>query len=151
MRHIAFALALALFAPAAALAQQPAAATLSADRSAVEAMLAQSAERWSAGDLDGFLQSYVGGGEALFVGGPTPLRGRAAIRAMYAKSFGTTAAAMGRLGLEVVDFRPLGPDHAFVLARFTVVKEGQPKPLTGYSSLTVVRTGEGWRILTDHS
>ncbi len=117
----------------------------------IAAVLQSSADAWSRGDLDGFMQSYEPSAEVAYVGKAGLVRGYAAIHAMYAGRFGT-GRRMGRLTLQVLDDQPLGPDHALVTGRFAL---GRPKQdggdATGVFTLVLHRTSLGWRIMSDHT
>ena len=132
--------------PGAAVAAEPA-------RTAVQAVLDASAAAWSAGELDRFMQCYERGTGTTYVGGGKVVRGYDAIRAMYAARFGGgDRAAMGALTLEIVDFRQLGPDHAYVIGRFRLDRDqAHGGPASGPTTLVFRRTGASWHIIADHS
>lgn len=132
--------------PGAAVAAEPA-------RTAVQSVLDASAAAWSAGELDRFMECYERGPGTTYVGSGKVVHGYEAIRSMYAGRFGSgDRAAMGLLTLEIVDFRQLGPDHAYVIGRFRIERDAaHGGPASGPTTLVFKRTRAGWRIIADHS
>jgi peptidoglycan-N-acetylglucosamine deacetylase len=130
-------------------------------RQKIEALLAQQAADWSKGDLAAFCAVYEE--DAVFVSPKGVARGRRELLERYRKSY-PDARAMGTLKLEVQDMRPLwGPEvtalgdatpgavhAATVVARWTLVREGQPDT-TGLTALVLQRAGATWRIVQDTS
>lgn len=124
-----------------------------AARAAVQAALDASAAAWSAGDLDRFMTLYEDSLETVYIGGGHVVRGYSAIRDMYASRFGGgSAAAMGQLSLEILDFRLPDRNHAFVVGRFHLHREAASGgDASGLTTLLLHRTSDGWRIIADHS
>src|SRR5690349_15443043 len=118
------------------------------DARAVTAVLQASTEEWNRGSLDGFLVPYHDA--ATFVGRGGLVRGKPAIREMYASSYWRTGRPTGTLAFRDVDVRMLGDDHALAVGRY-VVSEGGRETGSGLFSLTLQRTPAGWRIVHDHS
>jgi len=81
------------------------------------------------------------------------VHGYAEIRAMYAQRFGGgSQAAMGELTVDIVDFRLLGPAHAYVIGHFHLHRDAaHGGDAEGPTSLVFERTPAGWRIVADHS
>jgi len=129
------------------------AASPDAPRVAVQAALDASAAAWSAADLDRFMTVYENSPDTVYVGGGKMTRGYAAIRDMYAARFGGgSAAAMGQLSIEILDFRLVDRDHAFVVGRFHLHREAQAGgDASGLTTLLFRRSAKGWHILADHS
>lgn len=122
-------------------------------KEAIGKVLDASAAAWSAGDLDRFMQSYAPDAQTLYVSGSHTVHGYDAIRALYAARFGGgDRLAMGELGIEIVDFRLLGADHAFVLGRFHLHRDAaHGGDAQGPTTLVFARGPQGWRIIADHS
>lgn len=131
-----------------AIAAQPGAA-----RTAVQDALNASAAAWSAADLDRFMTLYENAPDTVYVGGGKMVRGYQAIHDMYAARFGGgSAAAMGQLSLEILDFRMTDRDHAFVVGRFHLHRDAASGgDASGLTTLLFHRTPAGWRIIADHS
>jgi len=118
-------------------------------------VLTWSAEAWSRGDLDRFMQSYEHGPETAFVVQGGLLKSQRAIRDRYVARYGAApgpqaAAQMGRLRLDLLSLRVLGPSYALATGRYTLVRAGKPDA-TGITSLLFHRSAAGWRIAYDHS
>lgn len=122
-------------------------------RSAIEAVLADSADAWNKADLDRFMHCYEPAPTTLYVSGSHTVHGAQAIRALYGARFdGGNRDAMGQLTLEIVDFRMLGADHAFVLGRFHLHRDAaHGGDAEGPTTLVFAHGKAGWRIIADHS
>ncbi|MBO9712848.1 SgcJ/EcaC family oxidoreductase [Sphingomonas sp.] len=124
-------------------------------RAAVEAAMADSAEGWNSGDIDRFLAVYSDDPATSFTG-KIVTRGKEEIRnrymVTYARQFGHMAAAVPtRLSFRIEDFRMLGPDHALLIAQWTLENIETDKPDTGMTSLVFRKEAGGWKIIADHS
>jgi uncharacterized protein (TIGR02246 family) len=123
----------------------------SADRAAVEAVMAQSAAGWNSGDVDRFMASYSESPETSFVMEDGLVRGKAAMIARYrAKYDFDNPAKRGVLSFETLDFRSLDPVHALYIARW-VLAYPDGSSAKGHTSLVMAREADGWRIIADHS
>ena len=131
-----------------AIATQPDAA-----RVAVQSALDASAAAWNVADLDRFMTLYENAPDTIYVGSDKMVRGYRAIHDMYAARFGGgSAAAMGQLSLEILDFRMPDRDHAFVVGRFHLHRDAASGgDASGLTTLLFRRTPAGWRIIADHS
>jgi uncharacterized protein (TIGR02246 family) len=141
------------FAALAAISPIHAASPAAAARSAIEAVLASSAAAWSAGDLDRFMQSYEHAPDTVYISGSQVVHGYDAIRARYAARFGGgDRLAMGALTVDIVDFRMMGPNHAWVLGKFHLHRDAaHGGDAEGPTTLVFARGAAGWRIVADHS
>jgi uncharacterized protein (TIGR02246 family) len=145
--RVALALAALALAGCAGAARAPAPETARAE---IEAMMARSAEAWNRGDLDAFMEDYVPGEEATYVGRSGLLRGRAAIRAVYAPRF-EPGAPRDSLSFELRDVDALAASSAHVIAWY-VLSRGDSVTARGPTSLLMRRGSDGrWRIVHDHS
>lgn len=119
----------------------------------VRAALDASTAAWNAGDIDRFMTCYENAPTTTYISGAHFVHGYDAIRAMYAGRFGGGShAAMGQLAIEIVDFRSVGSDHAYVIGRFHLHREAADGgDATGPTTLLFQRTRAGWRIIADHS
>jgi ketosteroid isomerase-like protein len=126
-----------------------AAAAPSAEETAVTAALNASARAWSRGDLNEFMRSYEPGEATTYLGREGLVRGYGAIHDMYAARF-RPGQSLGNLSLDMLDFRPLGPDYALATGRFHLTRDGSPEA-TGLFTLVFHRAGGQWRIISDHT
>lgn len=119
----------------------------------VQAALDASANAWNAADLDRFMTCYKDAPDTVYLSGGQVVRGYQAIRARYAARFGGgSAAAMGQLRLDILDFRMTDPRHAFVVGQFHLHRDAAAGgDASGLTSLLFEHTKDGWRIVADHS
>ena len=117
------------------------------DRARCEAVLQEQAAQWNQGDLRAFVATYWPGDELTFLGSRGLTRGRDDLLAIYQRAY-PTAAARGVLSFDVVDFQPLGPDHALLLGRYELARE---EPDSGWFTLVLRRDGDTVKILHDHT
>lgn len=145
LRRAGLAAVLAVASACAAPAAGPAPVTAAAT---ITDVLVRSTEGWNRRDLDAFMATYTP--DATYVDTRGLIRGRDAIRQMYAGSWFAPGRDPGQLRFSDIEVRMLGRDHALAVGRFTVVLPGR-NPATGMFSLTMQRTPQGWRIVHDHS
>ena len=112
-----------------------------------QAVLDAQVARWNEGDLAGFVETYWDGPELTFFGRSGLTRGRADLLANYERGY-PTPEARGVLSFEVVDYRPLGADHALLLGRYHLERQ---EPANGVFSLVLARRDGEIVILHDHS
>lgn len=113
-------------------------------------MLHASAESWSRGDLDGFLDDYAE--NATFVGSAGLTRGRARIREAYIRGYWSTGMPEDGLRFRGVEVREVGADAAIATGRYELFdRDTKETTSEGAFSLTLRRVGDGWKIVHDHS
>lgn len=115
----------------------------------VRSMLAASAAGWNRGDLEAFMAVYKPDSQTTYVGGTGLRRGYEAIRQRYAPRF-RPAAERDSLRFEDLTVRRVGEDVAVGVARW-VLHRGGEVTASGPFTLVLQQTGEGWRIVHDHS
>jgi ketosteroid isomerase-like protein len=119
-------------------------------QSGVAAMLARSANAWSHGDLDAFMQTYENSPQTVYVSSTTVIHGYANIRAHYAGHY--KPGQMGALSVTDLSVRPLGADYAVATARWHLARPAaKGGNVSGLFSLVVHRSAAGWHIITDHT
>jgi uncharacterized protein (TIGR02246 family) len=117
----------------------------------IRAMLEASARSWNEGDLEAFLDDYQDAPTTAFVGS-TVTHGVAEIRRRYLESYWRTGKPAQHLRFESIDVRPLGGDYALALGRYVLLTPGTTTTEgTGWFSLVLARTADGWKIIHDHS
>ena len=105
---------------------------------------------WNRGDIPGFMEGYDKSESTTFVG-TTVTKGHAQVLANYLKRY-PTRENMGTLRFADLDIRPLGPDYAAVIGSFHLDRSAQAGgEASGIFTLLFHRTGQGWRIILDHT
>jgi ketosteroid isomerase-like protein len=124
-----------------------------ANQADISKTLQASAAAWSRGDLAAFMQCYDDGPNTEYVKSTGVVEGFTAIRDMYASRYGNGSAhAMGRLSLEVTNYRQLGAAYALVTGRFALARaKSDGGDASGVFSLVFHRSAAGWHIVYDHS
>ena len=112
-------------------------------------MLAESAEAWNRGELDGFMDDYVESEATTYIGRSGMLTGYSAIRDRFAPLF-EPGAQRDSLRFENVRSRRLGAVDGVVTARW-ILHQGDMVTESGPFTLVVRRTSSGWKIIHDHS
>ena len=119
--------------------------------SEISAMLASSAESWNRGDLEGYLDDYLDSEETAFIGSTVTL-GKNEVRRRYLESYWKTGKPAQNLSFTELHVRQLGADHAVTRGRYILTDPATGSRVdTGFFTLVLMRTGDGWRILHDHS
>jgi ketosteroid isomerase-like protein len=112
-------------------------------------LLAQE-KAWNRGDLEGYAKGYKDSPETLLLGRQV-LKGYAQILEDYKHTY-PTAASMGTLAFSELEVHPLSESFAICIGKFHLDrsrKEGGPAD--GQFSLVLEKTGEGWKIVLDHT
>jgi ketosteroid isomerase-like protein len=115
----------------------------------IAAMLERSAQAWNRGDLDAFVSDYLDSSRTTYVGRRGIVRGRAAIRDVYAPRF-APGGVRDSLSFEGLEVDSLAPGVTHVLAYY-VLSRGDSTVARGPTSLVMLRVGERWKIVHDHS
>lgn len=115
--------------------------------------LQEGVEAWNAGDLDRFMTGYVKTPDMTFTAGGRVVRGYEALQQRYQTTYGTSKASMGQLRFENIEVWELGPNFALALGEWIVLLPGKGvgEQIRGVFSLVLERTGDGWKILHDHT
>ena len=136
-------LAVALLVPAAH-------AQVTAESTAIVAMMNKSAADWNRGDIDSFATAYKNSPDILFIGHKIA-RGYAQMVATYKAAY-STRAKMGTLSFSQLETQPLDAHFATITGHFhlerTTAGGGNAD---GYFLLVVEKTPAGWKIVRDDS
>ncbi len=120
----------------------------SADEAQMRRQLDDSVAAFNRGDLRGHLAIYDPAITFMTRDGPRP--GIAPIEAAFTQSYFRDGLPKQQLRFEQLAIRPLGPDTALATARY-VLSGGEEPDHSGWFTLAWRRTGEGWRVVHDHS
>ena len=105
---------------------------------------------WNRGDLDGFVKGYKDSPETVFMG-KLVVEGYAQILADFKHNY-PTRASMGELAFSEVEVHPVSDSIAVCLGKYHLErakKEGGSAD--GSFSMVLEKTGEGWKIVLDHT
>jgi ketosteroid isomerase-like protein len=105
---------------------------------------------WNRGDLEGYAKGYKDSPETLLLGRQI-LKGYAQILEDYKHSY-PTAASMGTLAFSELEVHPLSESFAICTGKYHLErskKEGGGAD--GIFSLVLEKTGEGWKIVLEHT
>jgi uncharacterized protein (TIGR02246 family) len=117
---------------------------------AIKQTLDASAAAWSAGDLKAFMECYEHSPSTRFVSGNDSVEGYDAISAMYASRYKKPGASYGKLTLELIDVKDVGPQYAYVVGRYHLKPDTGPE-VSGLTTLLFHKVGGRWLINSDHS
>ena len=124
------------------------AATSSAEKEAILAILNKQAADWNRGDLEAFARGYKNSPDILFMG-RTIRRGYDQMLEGYRKSF-PTRETMGTLTFSNLEVQPLDEHFATVTGRFHLERTAAGGGNAGgYYLLVVEKTPSGWKVIRD--
>jgi ketosteroid isomerase-like protein len=120
-----------------------------ADNAAIRGVLATQQAAWNRADLEGFMAGYLHDESLVFTSGGKVRHGWQETYDKYRAKYGGAPATMGHLEFAILSIQPLGADGAIVLGRWRLTET--PQAAGGVFSLALTRTGDGWRIVHDHT
>jgi hypothetical protein len=105
---------------------------------------------WNRGDIPGFMEGYDKSESTTFVGTDIT-KGHAQVLARYLKKY-PTREKMGTLRFSDIEMRMLGADYASVIGRFHLDRAADAGgEASGIFTLLFHRTGQGWKVILDHT
>ncbi len=117
---------------------------------AIRQVLDDQVAAWNRGDIRGYMDGYDKSDATTFVSA-TVTKGHARVLAGYLKRY-PTRQKMGTLKFSGLDVRPLGADYAAVIGRFHLDREAEAGgESAGTFTLLFHKTGQGWKIILDHT
>lgn len=134
-------------------APPPLASAASVPDPEIQAVLDQASAAWARGDLEGFMDVYARSPELSFVAGTTRvLRGWQEVHDTYQRAYFASGTPAQLVRWDTLQVRRLTPDLALAFGRYFVEDAAtRERKRTGMTSLVLVRTPEGWRIIHDQS
>ncbi len=117
-------------------------------KSAVNEVLDQSVTDWNSGNLTAYMQCYVHSDSLQFDGNGSTTYGWEQSLSRYKKAY-PGKQAMGNLLFSNIKIKVLSPTAAFVSGHWALTKESSHPE--GLFTLLFRKTGNGWRIVYDHS
>ncbi len=122
----------------------------SADRAAIDRLLADQVEAWNAGDIPGFMQGYWESDSLRFASGGSVQQGYQTTMDRYYRSY-PDRQTMGTLAFTLEEVRILSPEWATVFGRFHLARDPAIGDARGLFTLMFRKFPEGWRIVSDHT
>ena len=120
-----------------------------AELDVVKVLLAQE-RAWNQGDMPGFLSGYKNSPDTLFLSSEVA-RGYDQMVARYSKNY-PTRETMGRLTFSELEPHLLDERFAVVTGQFDLERSKKAGGnASGIFSLVLEKTGEGWKIVLDHT
>ncbi len=114
------------------------------------AVLKAQADAWNRGDLKAFMTAYVRSADMTYTAAGKVVYGYDALEKRYKKRYGGTPQTMGRLRFDDIAVSELGAEHALMMGRWFLHRDGRDD-IDGVFSLVWRKTPAGWKILHDHS
>lgn len=106
-----------------------------------------SEKAWNEGDIDGFMRSYLRSDSVRFAGHDSYTLGWEKVLANYRKGY-PNQEAMGTLTFSDVEIMVIAADAALVFGKWHLDKKEKAE---GLYTLLFRKTGDGWRIVHDHT
>lgn len=117
---------------------------------AIRKVLDDQVAAWNRGDIAAFMDGYDASESTTFVGANIT-RGHAQVLASYRKRY-PTREKMGTLRFTGLEVRTLGSHYASVIGRFHLDRSTDAGgPAAGIFTLLFHKTGQGWKIILDHT
>ncbi|HSI91443.1 MAG TPA: nuclear transport factor 2 family protein [Adhaeribacter sp.] len=111
-------------------------------------ILVKQANSWNRGDMAGYMAAYWKSDSLQFITPEGVTYGWDKTLQKYQTTY-PDAAAMGKLGFDVISVRPIGANTAYVVGKWNLQRGIGDR--SGYFTLLMRRFPEGWRIVADHS
>jgi len=120
----------------------------STEEMAIRQLLERQTTAWNRGDVEGFMQTYWQSDSLMFIGKSGVVWGWQQTLNNYKKGYPDTA-AMGKLTFDIIQVKPLSPDHYFVVGKWMLKRS--IGDLSGHYTLLLRRIRGQWKIVADHS
>jgi ketosteroid isomerase-like protein len=105
---------------------------------------------WNRGDIPAFMEGYDNSESTTFIGA-TITKGHAQVLASYLKRY-PTREKMGTLRFSDLEVRALGADYASVIGKFHLDRTAEAGgEAAGIFTLLFHKTGQGWKVILDHT
>src|SRR5262245_15423055 len=120
-----------------------------AEKKAIQKVLDDQVAAWNRGDLEAFMAGYWKSDELSFYSGKDKTLGWKATLERYRKRYQAEGKEMGKLTFSELQIDLLGPDAAYVRARWHV--EMKKETLQGLFTVIFKKSADGWRVVHDHT
>ena len=119
------------------------------DKATILSILDRQTKAWNTGDLEAFMDGYWQSEELMFIGSRGLTYGWQNTLDNYKKGY-PDRATMGQLTFDILETRPLGPEHYLVVGKWHLARE-EMDDAEGHFSLTWRKIDGQWVIIADHS
>ena len=116
---------------------------------AIRKVMADQADAWNQGNIDGFMKGYWNNDSLVFVGQSGLTYGYAQTLSNYKKHYDTPA-KMGKLFFTLLSIRQVSPEYCFVLGKW-LLKRPAAGDTGGTYSLLFRKIDGQWVIVVDHT
>jgi beta-aspartyl-peptidase (threonine type) len=116
----------------------------------ITTMLQAQNEAWNKGDLDAFLKPYDPTDRLVFMGSSGPVRSLKVLKEHYESRYKKGENDFGKLTFSELEVEELSSSVARAWGKW-MVEQKDKKPLSGWFSLILNKTNDGWKIIHDHS
>lgn len=113
----------------------------------IKAVIADQAEKWNAGDIEGFVDHYWKSDELTLSSGGQTRRGFDEVRRRYLNNY-PGPEEMGRATFSDLEVNMMGDSAAFVLGRWALERDA---PIGGNFTLVFRNIDGRWLIVHDHT
>jgi ketosteroid isomerase-like protein len=120
----------------------------SAIKQQVISVIKKSEQDWNGGSIESFMESYLRSDSLRFASGGSVNYGWQPVLERYKQRY-QDKAAMGHLTFSELHITVISADAALVFGRYTLERENDEP--TGLFTLLFRKTGDGWRIVHDHT
>jgi beta-aspartyl-peptidase (threonine type) len=115
----------------------------------IQKVLDDQVAAWNKGDLEDFMAGYWKSDELTFFSGKDVTKGWNATLERYKKRYQADGKEMGKLTFNELKIELLGDEGAMVRGRWKVVTSKET--LQGLFTVIFKKTGDGWKIVHDHT
>lgn len=107
-------------------------------------------QAWNRGDIPGFMDGYLRDESLRFASGGSVRRGWQEALTRYQAAY-PTRTEMGMLTFSDLEFFPISDDYVEVFGKFHLAREKAMGDSSGLFTLLMVREGDRWLVLHDHT
>lgn len=118
------------------------------DEQSIRNMLDRQTKDWNRGDIPAFMKGYWENDSLMFIGKNGVTYGYRTTLNNYKKNY-PDATAMGQLEFQILQVKPLGNAHYFVLGKWMLKRT--IGDLSGHYTLLFKKIKGQWVIVADHS
>ena len=114
----------------------------------IKSLLHTQTQKWNAGDIEAFMQTYWQSDSLMFVGKEGITWGWNKTLEHYKKSY-PDKTAMGELAFDIIQIKRLSGQYYFVVGKWMLKRK--VGDLSGHYNLLIQKINGEWKIIADHS